>query len=904
MADDRQGRSPRPGGRAPWERYPAANEPDRDGAHTSRRSRHSDEADDASAPLTVHDLVQKVDSERIARRRRPEPERRPEPRQNPPERRPGASSVARDIAASAPAPGRPTPPDAPARAPEAGRGAPPREDTGRAPRRPAEPGRSPAPGRPDTGRTPASGRAPVPAPPAPDAPRPGRPTGVPGRPADPSRPAPDAARAPGHPADTGRPAPDASRAPGRPGEAHRAPDASPTPGRPADPGRTPDASRAPGRPADPNRAPDTSRAPGRPADANRAPDAAQPTRSPDALRGKDAPRARGADAAGDAGRTPSGTAPRTGDAEDSATLAAAARSRRGGKRDKRNRPPEKPRVPLAQESPEAVTEEIPPVDSDEPQRPGESWPSTEGSKRTRSKDRKPRSVGPKKAGATAAPNKKLRTALRSSAVAFAVLALLVTGGGWSYLRSTDNGFTQVNALDDNPDDVLDSDLQLGDENFLIVGTDTRAGVNGEIGAGTLADAEGARADTVMLVNIPKNRSRVVVVSFPRDLDVTRPQCAGWDNDKGTYTEEQFPSAMGDKLNAVYALGGPKCLVNVIRKMTGLSINRFIGVDFAGFEAMVDQVGGVEVCTTKPIIDATLGTVLETSGTQRVSGQTALNYVRARHVYGEERSDYDRINRQQRFLASLLRGALSSKVLLDPGKLNGFVSAFTDHTFVDNVRSQDLLMLGRSLQKVSAGAVTFLTIPTAGTTSYGNEIPRESDIKALFRAIIDDQPLPGEQKAPEITAPGEDDAPAAPEPPTSSLTAVDPSIVSIQVSNASGAPGAAGSAATRLSNQGFGIYTTGNYLGGSSTTTKVRYASGHEAEAATVASAIPGASLEPAEELGSIVELVLGEDFSGTVLPPTSVGSTLPSVPIGTPASSPVALPSDLEHMNAADDTCK
>lgn len=802
MADDRQGRSPRPGGRPPWERYPAGSDPEADGAHSSRRSRHSEDADESAAtPLTVQDLVQKVDSERIGRRRRPEPQRR-EP---PAARGRGGSPVAGDIAGAAPAPGRPADP---------GRPAPGR-------RAPAQPGR-PAPGREESSR--AGGR-----------PAPGRQAPGPDEPArrQPPQRANPARDEPARPA--GRQAP-ARDEPARPAgrQARDEPARRQAPAR--DEPAPPVASRAPARAEKP--------APEPPADATRA-----------------------------HRQAPAGPARRP---------------------EKGRKPPAQPRGPIAGEPAEDVTEEIPPVETGQEPRPADTArkPRTAG---------KPRSVGPKKAGATGIQNRRARVALRASVAAVAVIALLTTGGGWSYLRATDSGFTQVNALDENPEDVLDSDLQLGDENFLIVGTDTRAGVNGDIGAGTLEDAEGARADTVMLVNIPKNRSRVVVVSFPRDLDVTRPQCQGWDNDNGTYTQETFPSAMGDKLNAVYALGGPRCLVNVVRKMSGLSINRFIGIDFAGFEAMVDQVGGVEVCSTKPIIDDTLGTILETSGKQIVSGQTALNYVRARHVYGEERSDYDRINRQQKFLASLLRGALSSKVLLDPGKMNGFVSAFTSHTFVDNVRSQDLLMLGRSLQKMSAGAVTFLTIPTAGTTSYGNEIPRDTDIKALFRAVIDDQPLPGEQKAPEITT----EAEPPPAEPTSKLTAVDPSIVSVQVSNASGMEGSAQRTATKLSAQGFGIYTTSNYSYGTSPSTKVRYASGHEAEAATVASSIPGASLERAEELGSIVELVLGESFAGTVVPPTPVGTTLPSVPLGTPASAaPVALPSDLEHMNAADDTCK
>ncbi|WP_245663220.1 LCP family protein [Nocardia inohanensis] len=496
-------------------------------------------------------------------------------------------------------------------------------------------------------------------------------------------------------------------------------------------------------------------------------------------------------------------------------------------------------------------------------------------------------------------NRKMKLAGRVSGALFAVICLIITGAGWSYQKAKDNGFNHVTAIDTNSEDIVDAGAQYGDENFLIIGTDTRAGVNSQLGAGTLDDAEGARADTVMLVNIPADRSRVVAVSFPRDLDVTRPVCEGWDNDKGSYTGEKFPAAIGDKLNAVYALGGPKCLTSVIQKMSGLKINHFVGIDFAGFETMVDTIGGVEVCTNKPLVDEILGTVLTTPGKQTVNGATALDYVRARHVIGEERSDYDRINRQQRFLSSLLRGATSSKVLFDMGKLNGFINAFAQHSFMDNVTTKDLLTLGRSLKNMQAGAITFLTVPTAGTTSYGNEIPRESDIKAIFRAVIDDQPLPGEKKV-EAPATTTSEAPAA----KPKLTAVDPSTVSLQMSNASGVGGVAATAATKLASQGFQIYSTGNYADGVSAKTKVRYSSGHEAAAATVASAIPGATLESTTGLGSIVEVVLGTDFAGTVRTATAFGQTLPDAPADTTAGAAVTLPSDLEHVNAADDTCK
>ncbi|MET9488413.1 LCP family protein [Nocardia sp. NPDC006630] len=765
MGDDRYGRTPRPGGRAPWERYPA--DADEDQPRTSRRSRHTDNPDPESAPISVQDLVERVDSERKTRRRRRDDET-PE-------------TGGRTAQSGADPARRAAPPDA----------------TGA--RRPAAP---PNPFAPNTSRHANEG------------------TG-----AQPAQLSGSGALPPGigaQPPGTG-----AQRA--LPPETLNATGSQRAVPDPAAAGAAPAAATG-ARPAVP------------------APPRTDPTADPIT--------------------------------EELPPVTAPPRAKR----------PKPFRVTKQVESPaDYPTTALPAAEPPATPPPATALPTPVGAK--------PLS---RLAAGRRRKSRRLRLAGRSALALFAVIAMLITGGGWSYLRAKDNNFQQVSALEPDSPDVVDADGQTGDENFLIVGTDTRAGANSQLGAGTEDDAEGARSDTVMLVNIPANRARVVAVSFPRDLDVSRPVCEGWNNDKATYTGENFPSAIGDKLNATYALGGPKCLTKVITKLSGLKINHFVGIDFSGFESMVDVVGGVEVCTTKPLVDDILGTVLTTPGKQIINGSTALDYVRARHVQGEERSDYDRINRQQRFLSSLLRSALSSKVLFDPGKLNGFIDAFAQHSFMDNVSTKDLLMLGRSMQKVQAGAITFLTAPTAGTTTYGNEIPRESDIKAIFRAVIDDQPLPGEKKADPVTTTSA--APVA----APKLMAVDPSTVSLQVSNGSGVAGVASTAATKLANQSFQIYSTGNYADGTSPKTTVRYSTGHEAAAATVASSLPGATLEPASGLGSIVEVVLGTDYAGTVRAPTAFGQPLPDMPTdaGGASAAPVTLPSDLEHVNAADDTCK
>src|SRR6202000_2180614 len=141
----------------------------------------------------------------------------------------------------------------------------------------------------------------------------------------------------------------------------------------------------------------------------------------------------------------------------------------------------------------------------------------------------------------------------------------------------------------------------------------------------------------------------------------------------------------------------------------------------------------------------LGTVLDHGGRQVLDGSTALNYVRARQVTTEINGDYGRIKRQQLFVSSLLRSLISEKTLLDLNKLNNVVNMVISNTQVDNVKTKDLVQLGQSLQGMAAGHITFVTVPTGVTDQNGDEPPRTADMKALFEAIINDNPLPLENE---------------------------------------------------------------------------------------------------------------------------------------------------------------
>lgn len=526
--------------------------------------------------------------------------------------------------------------------------------------------------------------------------------------------------------------------------------------------------------------------------------------------------------------------------------------------------------------------------------------------------------------------RRVMLAGRSLAAVFAVLALAMTGGAWQWQSEKNNMLNRISALDPGSRDIVDPNAQFGDENFLIVGIDSRFGENADMGAGDTEDAGGARSDTIMLVNIPANRERVVAVSFPRDLNIEPMQCEAWnaetgeygplyDEESGTYGPDEVYTET--KLNSAFSFGGPKCLVKVIQKMSGLSINRFMAIDFAGFSKMVDALGGVEVCSTTPLEDYELGTVLPNAGRQLVDGHTALNYVRARQVTTETNGDYGRIKRQQLFLSSLLRSLISKEVFFSLNKLNNVVNQFIDDSYVDNIGTKELVQLGQSLQNIAAGRITFLTVPTTGyMDEWGNEHLREDDTRAIFDAIINDDPLPEERNADNTPVPGTPES-LANQTPESSTTSeapsleasgdisevvdaitTDPTSVTVQVSNSTGQDGLGAAAASELEQHGFNVQTPDDYPS-QLTETTVFFSPGNEEAAATVASAFTQPTIERVTGKGSTVQVVLGSDFS-SVSPPKPSGSTVQVHVLHDTGNTPTELPEDLSVTNAADTTCE
>ncbi|MFV8319488.1 LCP family protein [Mycobacterium sp. 23] len=560
-----------------------------------------------------------------------------------------------------------------------------------------------------------------------------------------------------------------------------------------------------------------------------------------------------------------------------------------------------------------------------------NYPEDSGADEKASRRKRRRATAP--ANVSTTPKRKshrrpMLIAGRSVVAVVALLSLVLTGGAWHWSSSKNNQLNTVSALDPGSADIVDPNAQYGDENFLIVGMDSRLGDNANVGAGDTEDAGGARSDTVMLVNIPADRKRVVAVSFPRDLAINPIQCEAWNPEDGKYGPIYDPKTgktgprmvyTETKLNSAFSFGGPKCLVKVIQKLSGLSVNRFIAIDFVGFGRMVEALGGVEVCSTTPLKDYELGTVLAHAGRQVIDGPTALNYVRARQVTTESNGDYGRIKRQQLFLSSLLRTMISEDTLMNLNKLNNVVNMFIGNSYVDNVKTRDLVELGRSLQHMAAGHVTFVTVPTGITDQDGNEPPRTADMKALFTAIINDDPLPKEndQNAQSLgssqtsgSGASTTKKPPQPQPQPApandthreQVTTTSPQEVTVQVSNGTGTEGLAATAASQLKRNGFNVMTPDDYPNSLKTTT-VFFSPGNEQAAATVAAAFGNSKVERVTGIGSVVQVVLGPDFSAVTSPPPSGSSVSMQVSRNT-SSTPTRLPEDLTVTNAADTTCE
>jgi LCP family protein required for cell wall assembly len=483
----------------------------------------------------------------------------------------------------------------------------------------------------------------------------------------------------------------------------------------------------------------------------------------------------------------------------------------------------------------------------------------------------------------------------------AVLVLVATGLEWVIKSRADSGI-----LSRSVQAILTDDTNISSataippgsyppENILLLGSDTRAGeANAEAGGTDDSTSDGvANSDTLMIAHISSDR-HVTVLSIPRDTMIDAPNCNAWDSATGRLSDETYEVETGEKwhINSAYSVGGPQCTVRAVQDLTGLQIDRMIGIDFAGFQNMVDALGGITVNVCRPVIDGELGTVVPTGGVQTIQGQQALSLVRARKVEGDTDSDLARIRRQQIVLSAILQQVTSAGTLLNPGKLDSFLQAFVENTFTDNVTIDDLVTLAQSMGNLDPSRVTFYTLPTVPSESDPGALdPDEDAAKAVFQALINDQPLPGETAA--TAAPTTPTAPApSSDADTDGLatgTTVDPDSIRLTVVNVTGRSGVATQAMADLNDLGFDITDDDleSWPDDTQPGVTIEYDPTNLDAALTVAAAVPDATVIPVNGLGESVRLLLGEDYDGAVSSSVESGERATAT-MGSVAATPTA----------------
>lgn len=277
-------------------------------------------------------------------------------------------------------------------------------------------------------------------------------------------------------------------------------------------------------------------------------------------------------------------------------------------------------------------------------------------------------------------------------------------------------------------------------NILVMGTDDRSGDNVDLGG----EGEGMRSDTTLLVHVSGDRSRVDVVSIPRDLLVPIPECPLPDSSTVPATSEAMFNSAFSRGSGQSETGseeakqfGVACTIRAVQEMSGLTIDEFALVDFAGFQAMVDAIGGIDVCLGEPIQDRYTDLDLP-AGAMHLDGWTALQLARVRHNVGDG-SDISRIDRQQQLLTVLISEVLDRDVFTSGPELYRFLSAATSSltTSPDLAQLPRLAGLAMSLRHTSIEDITFATLPFEYA---GNRVRPIELSDELWAAVAGDEPL--------------------------------------------------------------------------------------------------------------------------------------------------------------------
>ncbi|HET7720246.1 MAG TPA: LCP family protein [Acidimicrobiales bacterium] len=453
---------------------------------------------------------------------------------------------------------------------------------------------------------------------------------------------------------------------------------------------------------------------------------------------------------------------------------------------------------------------------------------------------------------------------------FVALCVLIAGSGYVYLKWR---FGQINTVSFLPGILSPEEPQEYDGpklpmNVLLVGSDTRANLEGADCKRNCRDENGnlvtgQRSDTSMILHADPTSRRGAILSIPRDL---------WVRVAGTNRNNRINTAFEK---------GPSQLIQTITDNLGIPIHHYVEVDFVGFRAMVDAVGGVPIYVPAPARDRYSDLRIPEPGCITLNGDQALAWVRSRHFQyyeagrwlSDPRSDFGRILRQQDFIRRLMKRAIS-KGIRNPITLNKMIGIGTDNVTIDDEMStKDILALGRQFRSLDPTSVQMYTLPVTMARIGGADVLRtkQPDAGQVIAEFVGDRPQPGEGEG----APSD----------------IPPATVSVRVLNGSGRSGLAGRTAQQLAGAGFqSAGTPGDADNFGYTRTLIRYGVGQRDKALLLRAYLTaGADIKEDRTLTTDTVLVIGRDFAG-VQRPAAAGTATTAPATTTPAASPSTQP--------------
>ncbi|MFF5336646.1 LCP family protein [Streptomyces sp. NPDC013181] len=283
-------------------------------------------------------------------------------------------------------------------------------------------------------------------------------------------------------------------------------------------------------------------------------------------------------------------------------------------------------------------------------------------------------------------------------------------------------------------------------NLLLIGSDDRnSAENLKLGGSKKSVGAEPLADVQMLLHVSADRKNASVVSIPRDTRVDIPACENPD------THKKYP-ATNDLIN-VSLRGGAGCTLDTWEKLTGVYIDHWMMVDFAGVVDMADAVGGAWVCVNQDVYDLPKpkvpgGSFLRMkAGRHKIKGEEALKWLRTRHAFG---SDIGRSKAQHMYLNSVLRELKGQNAFTDTGRLMNLaetaVESLTVSEEIGTVKK--LFDLGMQLKDVPLDKMNMLTMPRIPDPENpdAHVLPKPGAADKLWALLRDDQSLDPKDRA--------------------------------------------------------------------------------------------------------------------------------------------------------------